>query len=225
MKEYILRNRAKLLILIISLLLVLCAFLIWLALRPSLNGGELYSPDFKGGFDLYIEDSYIIKYSANNFEAEPHSTWLVTEDQVKASIYGICKHIEVYREFDPASDIMLGTPPSFTYLPTIYIGTQSFGYIIEILNWSNYSNDSWKYFPIRSELYGSPVLRVFRYDLSQKPDDGSFVSFMDNCWGPDSMNTESGSGWYSVLTQSRLDELLILLSGIDSSNAELFSST
>ena len=96
--------------------------------------------------------------------------------------------------------------------------------MIQILNWDNYSSDSWAGFPIKNELYGSPVFQVYRYDLSEKADDESFYNFMDNHFGSDSLNSESGSGWYSVITQENLDELLVLLNGIDISNAEILSS-
>ena len=137
---------------------------------------------------------------------------LVISEGGRAIICGIYeKH---YREFEVVTDLMLGSPPFTQYLPRILIDAHSFGYKIQILNWDNYSGDSWAGFPIKNELYGSPVLQVFRYDFSQKADDESFFNFMDNHFGPDSLNAESGSGWYSTLSKEQLDELLALLNSI-----------
>jgi hypothetical protein len=223
MKEYILRNKVKLLIITLSLLLIICALAIWLIPNPTLIGGELYALDFKNGFDLYIEEGYSMKRKSNfcEYEIEPHSVWFATDENVKDSVYRICAEIEQYREYDPASDLMLGSPPFIQNLPRILLDTHSVGYMIQILNWDNYSGDAWAGFPIKNELYGNPVLLVSRCDLSSKADDESFLRFMDTNGEHYWSNTEWGFGWwYSIISQERLDDLLVLLNSIDSNNAE-----
>ena len=152
MKEYILRNKVELLIITLSLLLIICALAIWLIPNPTLIGGELYALDFKNGFDLYIEEGYSMKLKSNfyEYEIEPHSVWFATDENVKDSVYRICAEIEQYREYDPASDLMLGSPPFIQNLLRILLDTHSVGYMIQILNWDNYSGDAWAGFPLAS---------------------------------------------------------------------------
>lgn len=215
-------NIRRNLFLILLLLLVISVSVMILAVRPKLVGGELYNADFKNGFDLYIEERYsqLINSSGGPMET-PHSIWLVSDEHLKSEILGLCKEIKSYREFKVVNDVMLGAVPRFSFFPEIYLDTGSFCYKIVILNWDNYSGSAWAYFPIRQELFNEPVLRVYRLDLSLKPESDDSYYFAKDYFGPDSINSKGGRGWYSTISQEHLDELLALASSIGDVNAEI----
>jgi hypothetical protein len=211
---------------ILSLLLVICVAAMILAVRPKPVGGELYHADFKNGFDLYIEDSYAVLINSDGWPMDtPHSIWRVTDEYLKDDILRLCKEIESYRELKKISDIMLGGTARRRCFSRIYLDTGSYCYRIEILNWKNYSGNSWRFFPIRQELYGEPVLYVKRIDLSLKPEAEATYSFAKNYGRSDSINSEAGSGWYSTISQESLDELLALARSVGDANAEIVWSS
>jgi hypothetical protein len=219
-------NMRRNIILTLLLLLVISALVIILDVGPKLVGGELNNADFKNGFDLYIEESYkqLINNDGGPMET-PHSIWRVSDEQLKGEILRLCKEIQSYRELEVAKDIMLGGTARFRLFPRIYLDTGSFCYRIEIFNWTNYSGNSWRFYPIRQELYGEPVLHIKRLDLSLKPESESSYSYAKTHNGPDSLNSEGGSGWYATISQENLDELLALARDISAANAEIVWTT
>lgn len=142
--------------------LVICVLVIILAVWPKPEGGELFSADFKNGFDLYIEDSYALLINSDGWPFDsPHSIRRVADERLKSEILKLCKEIASYRELDRSKDIMLGAA-RLRYHPRIYLDTGSYCYRIEIFNWDNYSGKAWADYPVRQERFGEPVLHVKR---------------------------------------------------------------
>jgi hypothetical protein len=215
-------NMRRNLIIILSLLLVISVSVIILAVCPKPVGGELFNADFKNGFDLYIEDSYDLRINSAGWPIEiPHSIWRVSDEQLKGEILRACKELKSYRELEAAKDIMLGGKASLRLFPRIYLDTGSFCYRIELLNWTDYYDSSWRYYPIRQELYGEFVLHVKRLDLSLKPESEASYSYAKTHHGPDSLNNEDGFGWYSTISEENYVELFALAFDISAANAEI----
>ena len=209
----------------LSFFLVICIFVIILAVWPKPEGGELFSADFKNGFDLYIEDSYALLINSDGWPFDsPHSIRRVAHERLKSEILKLCKEIASYRELDRSKDVMSGAA-RLRYHPRIYLDTGSYCYRIEIFNWDNYSGKAWADYPVRQERFGEPVLHVKRIDLSHKPESEASYSYAKNHGGPDSLNNEGSSGWYSIMSQEHMDELLSLVYSVGEKNAEIVWST
>jgi hypothetical protein len=116
---------------------------------------------------------------------------------------------------------MLGTTERYVYLPQIYLVTDAVCYRILIINWDNHTGYEWSEFPIRTERFREPTLQVSRLDLSQKPADETPIGYARGYTGPDSMNSGSGAGWFSTLSQDSLNRLLFLLGSVGADNAEI----
>ena len=199
--------------------------LMWFLYNPGLVGGELHAPDFENGYSLYVRESHDLLFSRDEgFRVTPHTIWMITDENTKDTIYELCGDLISYREFFPERDVMAGTPEKFAYLPQIYFVTESYGYYIGIINWESYAGPGWNYLPIKNEIFGIPALRVWRADLSLKPDDEDLLDFLDTYHGADSVNREGSGGWYSTMPQAGFDALLSLLSGVDSTIAEVFAT-
>ncbi|MCL2126030.1 MAG: hypothetical protein FWH33_08615 [Oscillospiraceae bacterium] len=194
--------------------MLILVIIIWSLLQHRLKGGELFEPDFDNGFDLYIEERYT-QYLVNNiYEIDPHSLWLITNDDYKNSIYSICKTAVNYREFYLIHDVVFGTPYVFTYLPQIYFDTGTYVYRIQIVNWDNYVGSSWDSYSIKNEMADSPLLLIWRFDVSSMPADVFVYDYVRAESGRDSLNSEGGGGWYSTIPREKIDELHDLLAGI-----------
>lgn len=206
--------------LLVVMLVMVLLLVVAQTLRPKLIGGELYPPDFTNGFNLYIEESYVLQFSFSQslFTETPHSVWLVSDEVLKSSVFEFCREIKVYRELDVVEDIMLGTPSEISYFPRIYFDTGLYCYIIEILNWDNYASDSWAWYPIRVEHFNKPVVYLQRIDLSHQLESESSYVYGKNYIGPDSVNSD-GWGWYSTISQKHLDELLFLIRSVSDETA------
>ena len=211
-------------IFVFSLILIIA--LLFVFLQPKPTGGEIYAPDFKDGFSLYVEEEHSIYFSLHSpFIETPHTLWLVTDESVKTAVYNLCSNLERYREFLVGSDVMLGMPSVRDYLPKIFFETPLYGYTIEVINWRNYGDSTWDSMPIKVEMFDEPVLYVKRYDFSMRQKNEDTLGFFERYYGADSLNTEyEGLGWYSTLSQEQLDELLYLLSAIGTENAEIAKS-
>jgi uncharacterized protein YcfL len=184
-------------------------------------GGEIFTPDFTAGVKIYIEETYSKSMDGHDMLVEtPHSVWLVSDEGIIEEILSLCGEITQYRQFEIVSDIMYGNTTVYEYLPRIYLVTDTVCYSIEILNWENYSGDEWSYWPIRQELFGEPVLHVFRIDLSLMPESETAYSFVRNFFTRDSVNSEGGAGWYSTMPQQSMNELINLLGNIGADNSE-----
>ena len=210
-------------ILAAALILAAAVFLV-VFLRRQLwpTGGMLFAPDFKNGFDLYVEEVYSVSVSGTDRPAiqnEPHSLWQVSDPQVKETVYELCRQIRKYRQFDREKDIFYGAAGRTLY-PGIYLLTENYGYRIEIVNWENYSGEEWARLPIRKEMFGEPLLIVFRIDLSQLSGSDSLYSSLKNYFASDSLNDEYGIGWYSTLSRESLDRLLELVRKVGADNAK-----
>ena len=185
------------------------------------SGGELKSRDFRGGFDLYVEESRVTWFPLDLYEEAPHSSWRVTDEGVKDEIYELCAKIDFFRERSPVYDILLGSGDyKMEHLPVIYFDVGGYGYCIYIINWDNYAGSQWNGWPILRERYGAPTFEIYRYSLENRAEGEDFFSFMNAQGGRDSQNREGGSGWYSTSSQERLDGLLDLLYSIGEGNAE-----
>lgn len=180
----------------------------------ELVGGEISSSDFEDGVEVYIEEGYAITEA-------PHSIWLVSDEDIAEEILSFCGSVKQYRQVEKSSDIMYGEAGDFEYLPRIYLVTDEICYSVEILNWENYSGDEWSQFPIRQERSGEPTMHVFRLDLSLMPENKTPYSFAKESFASDTMNSESGVGWFSTMSQESMDELLNLLRSIGTENAEI----
>ena len=199
------RLRALLFHLAFWALLVLCI------VGSVRSGGTVFPLDFLGGYSVYVESGY-----SSPTETQP-PIWMVSDDDVKKDIFRLCKKIEQYRECIPYYDVMLGASQEFEYFPRLYLLTDSYLYRIDILNWDNYTSDSWRGFPIRQEKFGEPVLHLWRVNRADIPEGESL--FASSNFRSDSLNGYGGDGWYSTLTQKELDALLALLQSVGPDNA------
>ena len=190
------------------------------------KGGELFTPDFADGAELYVEEGYELSFSraenpAGAFAETPHAVWRVTNGDLKTDIRSLCGELRQHREQEKIRDFMLGTSERYVYLPRIYLVTDAVCYKIQIVNWDNHTGNEWSEFPIRTERFREPTLQVSRLDLSQKPEGETPVGYARNYVGPDSLNGEGGAGWYSTLSQDSLNMLLLLLGSVGADNAEI----
>ena len=213
------RIKLHLQIFLIYIIFAIVLFVIIPLLRPRLIGGELFEADFKNGYNLYIEESYIQLLRQGIFEETSHSIWMITDEYLKHEVFELCKEIENYRELEVVYDIMFGTPSKLDYYPRIYLDTGSFCYSIEVVNWYNFAGDPWAWYPIRNECLNEPVLTIRRIDLSEKTETKDSYLFARTYFGPDSVNRYGGSGWYSTLSQKNLENLLSLSSSVSIENA------
>ena len=210
-------------LIILAMLLVLLGLVLPVVFRrqPGPVGGKLFAPDFENGVELYVEDGYsCYENSYGVFTETPHSLWRISDQSLKEELLKLCGQIEPYRQMEKSSDIMLGGSHLYVYLPRIYLVGERVCYSIEILNWENYAGEEWAYFPIREECFNEPVLHIYRIDLSLKPENEAAYSFARDYFGADSVNTEGGAGWYSVMPRQALNELLNLIDCIDAACAE-----
>lgn len=180
--------------------------------EPELVGGEISTSDFEDGVEIYIEEGYATTKT-------PHSIWLVSDEDLVKEILSLCGSVKQYRQVEKSSDIMYGAAGDFEYLPRIYLVTDAICYSVEILNWKNYSGSEWFNFPIRQERSGEPTMHIFRLDLSLMPENKTPYSFAKEYFASDTMNSESGVGWFSTMPQESMDELLSLLWSIGTENA------
>ena len=203
----------------ISALLLIVPVLWMVSRRPV--GGEIYMPDFENGVKIYVEEGYFWKFLGPSQppETEPHSIWLVTDTALGEEILDLCQKIEQYRQFEKSSDIALGFADSFEYLPRIYLAAERVCYSIEIINWENYSDSAWSKFPIRLERFGQPTMHIFGTDTSLMPEDETPYGYLRENLQSDTLNSESGLGWYSSIPQESMDKLLGLLESIGPENA------
>lgn len=183
-------------------------------------GGELFTPDLENGVSIYVEEGYFAEESYFASVEEAHSVWSLSDEALREEILHLCGEIKQHRQFEKAGDLMLGSAEGFTYYPCVYLVTDAVCYRIEALNWENYSGDAWSDFPIRQELFGKPVLRVFRIDLSSAPEDEPPYRFAKDFFGADTLNSTGGAGWYSTLPQRHMDRLLELLRSVGAESAE-----
>jgi len=205
----------------ILLLVLIGAIIIILAVSPKPVGGELYRADFADGFLLYVEESYIQRFTDGVFTQTPHSIWLVTEERLRNEIFRLCINIKQYRELDCVNDTMLGAPLRLEFFPVIFFETDSFIYRISAINWGNFTSSAYAYYPIRNELFGGPVFQVSRLDLSQFPATADPYSYSRDYSRSDSLNSERGVGWYSTISREHFDKLLLLVQNISYENAEI----
>ncbi|MBO4872918.1 MAG: hypothetical protein J5496_05850 [Lachnospiraceae bacterium] len=218
-------KKSKLVIwMITGVLFLSAAVFLAVFLRRQLwpTGGMLFAADFKNGFDLYVEEAYSVSVSETDRPAiqnEPHSLWQVSDPQIKETVYELCRQIRKYRQFDREKDIFYGAADRTLY-PGIYFITEDYCYRIEIINWENYSGEEWAGLPIRKEMFGEPLLMVFRIDLSQMSGSDSLYSFVKNYFASDSLNSKQGIGWYSTLSRKSLKRLLGLIQKVGADNAE-----
>lgn len=203
-----------------SILVLLLMGMIWRTVSCRPTGGEVYVPDFAHGVKIYVEEGYSSVSDGITEEPEPHAIWFVTDAEFHEEILHLCREIRQYRQVEKSSDIMLGAPDGFKYLPRVYLVTEAICYRIEILNWENYSGNAWLRFPIRQECFGQPMMCMHRIDLSLMPEGETPYSFAKAYFGSDTMNSESGAGWYAAMPQESMDALLRLLLHIGTENAE-----
>ena len=197
------------------------------------TGGELYRPDFKNGFDLYLEEGYTYTYDQDDWRKRiyyetPHSIWLVTDEHLKDAILSLCFAMKGYREYDGGQDSLGVSSSRIKFYPRVYLDTGSYCYKIDILNWTNYYPGDYPsppISPIWDELPNEPLLTVQRFDLSLKPEFEDSYSYAKNSFGTDSLNRQGYFGWYSRLSRQRWDELLSLASSVNSDVAEIVWST
>lgn len=206
---------------LVVILILLVVF--WLKIpygNSQPTGGELFAPDFKDGFVLYIEEGYSLSVSGSGTQTEvPHSVWQISDESLKSKILDLCSNIESYRQFQAISDIVYGSG-DVAYYPRIYLCAHSFCYRIEVLNWENFSGSTWVGYPIREEMFGEPVLHIYRIDLSLMTGSENPFVFSKDYFQPDSVNSEGGRGWYSIMSQESMNQLLNLIRSIGAENAE-----
>lgn len=222
-------------------LLLAEAALILLLSYPVIRPGEVYSPDLKNGFDIYIEEGYpsAVPSFWNNGSAS-HSMWRVTDRELKNRIADLCMDIQCYRGLDPVHDVMLGGPSDdldYSVPPTVCIVTDKAAYRIAPMNWANFAGPAWDNFPIRQEAAGQPVMQFGRIDLGARPDDMDLYSFIAHSSGYDTdtvaklysailkpgdrFTASRYSCWYSMMpSQDGMDSLLALAGSVGPENSE-----
>ena len=212
---------------ILSISALLLMGMIWRTVSRGPTGGEICLSDFENGVEIYIEEGYSSVFHGFTEVPEPHSIWLTADGEFREEILHLCREIRQYRQIEKSSDILLGMPDGpdgFRYLPRVYLVTEAICYRMEVLNWENYTGSAWSRLPIRQERFGEPTICVSRIDLSLMPEDKTPYGFAKEYFGPDTMNSESGAGWYAVMPQESLDALLCLLLRTGTENAEKIES-
>ena len=211
---------------LLALCLPVLALVIIYPIYPNswLVGGEIFAPDFKNGVALYVEEGYTVTFTSHlgPFVIDPHSFWLVTDENLCSEILRLCGKIEHYREYNIVYDLMLGGggETKNEFFPSIFLLTDTIAYKIELLNWENYPAPPFTYMPLRQELLGEPVVNFYRIDLSLKPEDISLYTYVREYFDPDTLNGEYGWGWYSTMSRQDMDALLRLLESVGAENAE-----
>ena len=169
------------------------------------SGGRLLPADFENGFEVFVLEGNAGDALAENIQH-------IADAQAKAEIYEICTQITCYREINGAEDIMLGEIPEDARISAVFFACGACVYKIEIIHWENHAGDAWAGWPIRNELYGEPLLCVWRIarteELDADPLPGNIVTYS----GRDSFNSEAGRGWYATLPQEEMDSLCAILS-------------
>jgi hypothetical protein len=122
-------KRARITIYLYLLILSVNVLALVLSRQQQLVGGELYAPDFANGFRLYVTEGYIVNYK-NYYtnSTTPHSTWAVTDDELKNTVYRLCCDIESHIIINPGY-LLAGTPSFLRVLPR-----GSFDKLLNVLN-------------------------------------------------------------------------------------------
>ena len=169
------------------------------------QGGKLIAADFEDGFEAFAFEG-----NAENLE---ENIKRITDEETKAEIYETCLKITCYREINGAEDIMLGGDPADMHLAGIVFACGACAYKIDVIRWENYAGDAWTGWPIRNELYGEPLLCIWRIELKKEELDGESIPGAVAAYsGRDSFNSEAGRGWYATLPQEEMDSLCAILS-------------
>jgi hypothetical protein len=218
-------KRARITIFLYLLILSVNVLALVLSRQQKLVGGELYAPDFKDGFRLYVTESYIVNH--NPHSTTPHSTWTVTDEELKNAVYRLCRDIKSHIINDPGR-LPAGVPSFLRVSPQIIFITESYGYKIQSIDWQNFLQRDADSLGL-GELFGKPVLYIFRIDLTKKPADiENALGYIRSYTLPDSVNNSLtngyGNGWISTMPRGSFDELLSVLNTIDNSVAEVYAA-
>ena len=157
------------------------------------SGGEIYASDFNEEYLLYLESINIDSVSGKVIS----QFYQINDDNISSELFNICCSINCYREIDAAKDIMLAGTQLQEEL-RLYFLTSNYCYKIIPINWENYSSASWSQYPIKQERTNKPTLMIWRIDLSEIAAE-NHLSYAQTFNGKDSLNSESGRGWYSTL--------------------------
>ena len=206
MKKIIFRRALPL----ICLPLLVVAVVYWPAVSPFDTGGELQNKDFRGEYDVFVEESYTLLMIDGVYEEaeDLHTVWRITDEGVKGKIFKLCSKIKGYKEIGPEG-VYLGAPHIINNLPRIYFAAGEFGYAIEIVNWDMYTDGM----AIKNELYPLPAVIVWRYDMPQRTSGDGFYRLIKD-------DTSRDSAWYSTLSRENMDTLMALLVTVDDSCAD-----
>jgi len=204
----------KRLVAIIGLPLLVLLVFYWPVISPFATGGELQNKDFRGGYDLYVEEGYTILLIDGVYEEADgtHLVWRVTDEGIKSRIFKLCGKINGYRETIP-EEAVLGSPTLVNNLPRIYFDAGEYGYAVEIVNWDMYEEGM----AIKNELYPVPTMIVKQYLLPARQSGDDFYRVMKD-------SAAIVSEWYSTLTREQMGELTALLDNVGESNAAAHSN-
>lgn len=201
----------KILYFVLSFLLLL-AIVSSVFLKKIPSGGEIYASDFDEGYLLYLESIKIDTVSKEIIS----NIYQINDNNVSSELLKICSSINCYREIEAAKDIMLAGTQLQEEL-RLYFLTSNYCYKIIPINWENYSSVSWSQYPIKQERADKPTLKVWRIDLFDVAAE-DFLSYAQNFQGQDSLNSEGGIGWYSILSTDLYSKLLELMASLNNSS-------
>jgi hypothetical protein len=219
-------KRARITIVLYLLILFVNVLAPALSRQQKLVGGELFASDFKDGFRLYVTESYIINYNPNmTSSTTPHSTWMVTDEELKNAVYRLCRDIKSHIINDPVR-FLAGTPSFLRVSPQIIFITESYGYKMRSIDWRNYKERD-AYSMGLSDFFGEPVFYFSRIDLTKKPTDiEDALGYIKSYSHADSVNHSLtngyGAGWISTMPRKSFDELLNILNAIDNTVAGVY---
>lgn len=208
-------------------LIAVAAAVLYFVLRPKPTGGELYAPDFDGGFEVYVLEGYRSETFRGDqgweFINEPHDLWKVTDENTKNQIYELCRQVESVRQVS-AYDTWIGRGEIMQYGPVSWIDTGDFCYNFEYIE---ASDDNPAYSTMCDEIAENAALLTFkRVDMSSNTEGEAAYDY----YGPDFMDDGSGIvekmtfGWYSTMSEDTYAELRALIDGLDNTNAQVVKS-
>ena len=186
----------------------------FLKIRPI--GGEVFTPDLRNGVKVYVLDGYTDTWTLPDIYTEtPHFEWLVTDETLSGQIQKICSYVRSYKEGSPY-DVLYGRNAVLEYYPQVCLAAGNIYYFVHIINWEWYDGKV-PANSIYAEMSGQPLLHVFRYETAERPEENTLFEAFH---GKDSLNTDDfARGWYSVLPQKQLDNLMELLNSVGAENA------
>jgi len=166
------------------------------------KGGKVITTDLLKGYEIYIK---------TDVDGE---TIAVTDEHLRQEIMSLCKEISSYRELNVLHDILLGdsSKSKWCFDYQIFILAGNHGYSISWLNWDYYEDPVFRSWRILREKKDEPVAILLRITFDNEIAQDEKLGYLETYFSRDSMNSESGAGWYSVISAEKKEMLTDLIS-------------